>query len=111
MGKRNSFNQEVEPKKNISAKEKDWLDEEVDVEFYNLEEPGMILKFPYGTTKNFKNYTLLHGGKYKLSRKVVNHIESRQTPIYKWQPDGTGQMTKKLTGMKPRFQCRQVFAA
>jgi hypothetical protein len=111
MGKKNVFEVETEsPKKVLSEREKSWLDEEVEIEFYNMEEPGMTNKFPYGTTKNFKVYTLFHGGRYKLPRKVVQHIESRQTPMWKWQPDGSGQMTKKMIGMKPRFQCRQVFA-
>lgn len=108
--KRNAFGVETPPAKVVSDKEKNWLDEEIDVEFYNIEEPGLMNKFPFGGTKNFKVYTLMHGGKYKLPRRVVQHIESRQTPIWKWQPDGSGAMTKKLTGMKPRFQCRQVFA-
>ena len=110
MSKRKEFAKTVEKTVPVTYREKKWPDEEVDSEFDNIEEPGMINKFPYGGTKNFKVYTLLHGGKYKLPRKVIKHLESRQTPIWKWQPDGLGGMTKKLTGMKPRFQCRQVFA-
>jgi hypothetical protein len=110
MGKRNTYGPEVVLKKETSDAEKQWLDEEVEIEFYNMEEPGLMNKFPFGTTKNFKVYTLIHGGKYKLPRKVIKHIESRETPIWKWQPDGTGGLGKKLVGMKPRFQCRQVFA-
>jgi hypothetical protein len=107
--KRNAFEVEPVAQKVVTDREKQWLDEEIDIEFYNLEEPGLLNKFPYGTTKNHKVYTLMHGGRYKLPRRVVQHIESRQTPIWKWQPDGSGSMSKKLTGMKPRFQCRQVF--
>lgn len=110
MGKRNTFGVEEKTVETKSDKEKDWLREEVCIEFYNLEEPGLMQKFPYGTTKNFKNYTLMHGGQYTLPREVVKHIESRQTPIWKWLPDGSGSMAKKLVGMKSRFQCRQVFA-
>lgn len=110
MGKKNTFDVVDEPKAVVTERERNWLDEEIDIEFYNLEEPGMMNKFPFGTTKNFKVYTLFHGGKYKLPRKVVRHIESRQTPMWKWQPDGQGGMTKKLVGNKSRFQCRQVFA-
>lgn len=110
MGKRNAFAADKEEEKIVSEREKAWLEEEIDIEFYNLEEPGLMNKFPFGSTKNFKVYTLLHGGKYKLPRKVIRHIESRQTPIWKFMPDGLGGMAKKLSGMKPRFQCRQVFA-
>ena len=83
MGKRNDALQTNEPPKVVSEREKNWLDEEIEIEFYNIEEPGLQNKFPYGTTKNFKVYTLLHGGKYRLPRRVVQHIESRQTPIWK----------------------------
>lgn len=110
MGKRNAFETEEKPVKVVSDKEKNWLDEEIEVEFYNLEEPGMTQKFPYGSTKSFKTYTLHHGQKYTLPRKVVRHIEGCQTPMWAYKPDGQGSMGKKLTGMKPRFQCRQVFA-
>ena len=110
MVKRNEFTLDKKEEKLVSERERNWLDEEIEVEFYNLEEPGLMNKFPYGTTKNHKVYTLMHGGKYTLPRKVIKHIESRSTPIWKFEPDGRGQMTKRQAGVKPRFQCRQVFA-
>lgn len=110
MSKRNSFDAKEEPVKATSEKEKEWLNEEITFEFYNLEEPGLMVKFPYGTTKDFKNYILFHGGTYTLPRKVAKHIESCETPIWKWTPDGLGGMQKKLVGRKARFQCRQIFA-
>ncbi len=109
MAKRSDFQKATETLVPVTEREKQWLEEEVEIEFYNTEEPGLMIKFPYGGTKNFKTYTLMHGGKYKLPRKVVKHLETRQTPIWKWQPDGSGSMAKKLVSMKPRFQCRQVF--
>ena len=42
-------------------REKDWLNEEILIEFYNLEEPGVPLKFTYGTTRNPETFTLLQG--------------------------------------------------
>lgn len=110
MSKKHAFQTESKSVKQVSEKEQQWLDEEIEIEFYNLEEPGMINKFPYGTTKNYKVYTLFHGGKYMLPRKVIKHIETRQTPIWSYAPDGRGSMAKQMTGWKPRFQCRQVFA-
>jgi len=95
--------------KTEKERKEDWLNEEIRIEFNNIEEPGVPQKFVYGTTKNAKTYTLLHGGKYTLPRRVVEHIESRQTPIWSYRPDGTGSMRKELTGHKSRFQCRQVF--
>ncbi len=110
MSKKHSFDRENAPAVPVTEREKQWLDEEIEIEFYNLEEPGLMNKFPYGTTKNFKVYTLMHGGKYRLPRKVIQHIQSRQTPIWKYRPDGSGTLGKRLESMKPRFQCREVFA-
>jgi hypothetical protein len=89
---------------------KDIANEKVLVEFYNIEEPGVPLKFAFGPTKRAEKYTLMHGGKYELPRKVIEHLESRQSPIYDYQPDGAGRMRKVLNGYKSRFQCRQVWA-
>lgn len=78
------------------------------VEFYNIEEPGHPITFSYGQAKRAKKYTLLHGGKYELPKEIINHLESRQTPMYDYRPNGTGKMVKMLTGYKSRFQCRTV---
>lgn len=110
MGIRRKFGDAKLKTQPPSEAEQKWLDEEVEVEFYNIEEPGVINKFSYGTTKDYTDYALFHGGRYTLSRKVIKHIETRQTPIWSYEPDGHGRMEKKLTGWKPRFQCRQVFA-
>lgn len=77
-------------------------------EFYNLEEPGLSIKFPYGPSTNIKKYHLFHGGKHDLPEEVVRHVESCQTPMWAYRPDGNGQMVKQLTGWKSRFQLRQV---
>lgn len=84
------------------------IDEEAYFEFYNLEEPGLVQKFSYGTTKNYKKYTFFHGEKYKVSREIAEHVESRQTPIWGYRPDGSGRLEKHLKGYKPRFQMREV---
>lgn len=110
MGIRRKFGETFEKTKQISEEEQKWLDEVIEVEFYNIEEPGVMNKFSFGTTKDYTDYALFHGAKYPLPRKVIKHIESRQTPIWAYEPDGKGQMVKKLSGWKPRFQCRQVFA-
>lgn len=95
--------------KNSKERQKEWLDEDVLVEFFNLEEPGVPLKFSYGPTNKTEKHTLIHGGKYRLKRGVVQHIESRQTPLWGYKPDGRGVMQKNLEGYKSRFQCRQIF--
>lgn len=83
--------------------------EEIEVEFFNLEHQGLAQPFCM-KEKGFEfKKTLLHGGKYKLPRKVIRWIESRQTPIYKWNLSGNGQMQKQLTGYTQRFSCKQVF--
>jgi hypothetical protein len=101
---------EVNIQKSDEDRKKEWMSEKIQVEFMNLEEPGVPLKFTYGTTQKKETYTLLHGGKYTLPRAVVQHIESRQTPIWKYRPDGSGSMKKNLESYKSRFQCREVFA-
>ena len=96
-------------KQPADEKEEKFLREVCEFEFYNLEEPGLCQRFPYGNNKHKHNFTLFHGGKYKLPRFIAQWIESRSKPIWDWRPDGNGGMTKKLIGKDPRFQMRQVF--
>ena len=86
------------------------LKEERTFEFYNLEEPGLAVKFSYGPTTSPKRYNFWHGEKYTIPVEVAEHVERSQTPIYGYRPDGTGRMVKQLTGWKPRFQMREVRA-
>jgi hypothetical protein len=92
-----------------NEKEEKFLREVCEFEFFNLEEPGVSCRFPYGNAKHQHNFTLFHGGKYKLPRFIAAHLESKCTPIWEWRPDGTGRLVKKQIGNKPRFQMRQVF--
>lgn len=92
-----------------NEKEDKFLREICEYEFYNLEEPGLSLKFPYGNTQLKYTFQFLHGGKYRIPRHVALHLESRSTPIWKWRPDGTGSMVKQRAGDKPRFQMRQTY--
>jgi len=87
----------------------DW-GQEIEVEFNNLENPGVMIEFVYGSTKDFKKYKLMHGAKVKLPEAVIRHLESCVTPIYKYLPDAsTGAIGKKHAGNKPRFSCRRVW--
>lgn len=92
-----------------SEKEEEFLREVCEFEFMNMEDPGLEHRFPYGNGHKSHNFTLFHGGKYKLPRFLARWIESRTTPIWQWRPDGEGGMAKKLIGQNPRFQMRQVF--
>lgn len=94
----------------VNEKEATALKEICEFEFYNLEEPGLSLKFPYGDTRRHHNFEFQHGEKYKIPRHVARHVESRSTPIYAWRPNGQGGMEKRQTGTRPRFQMRQIFA-
>lgn len=94
--------------KKESKKGSEELQEEKYYEFYNLEEPGVALRFVYGSSKNPKKYTFFHGQKQKVSEEIANHVENCQTPIWKWRPGGDGIIGKKLLGWKPRFQMREV---
>jgi hypothetical protein len=98
---------EAEEKKEIMEKKP--VDEEVDIEFFNLENPGLYIKFVFGDTRKKKSYTLFHGGKYKLPRSVIKHLSTRQMPIWNYISDGTGHMQKNLMAYRSRFECRQVW--
>lgn len=88
--------------------EKDWLEEKVTIQFYNIEEPGGEGFFCFGKCTDPKRITLQHGEITELTRGDIRFIESRQTPIYTYKENGLGKKTKTLTGWKPRYQCRQV---
>lgn len=92
-----------------SEKEEKYLKEMGEYEFYNLEEPGLSIKFPYGNTTKKYNFQFFHGATYKVPRHVARHLETRTTPLWDWRPDGTGKMQKQMIGTKPRFQMRQIF--
>ena len=92
-----------------NEKEEKHLKEICEYEFYNSEEPGVTIQFPYGSTKNNFTFTLKHGEKYKVPRHIARHLESCTTPIYWWKSNGAGAMVKTLKGIKSRFQMRQVF--
>lgn len=97
------------PTKKYSEKEEKHLREMNTYEFMNLEEPGLMITFPYGNAGNKHNFKLMHGGKYILPRFMQRHIESKSTPIWGWKPDGTGRLTKILKGRNSRFQMREVY--
>ena len=97
-------------KKPKTEKEEKFLREVCEYEFINVEERGATHRFSYGNASNQHVFTFDHGKKYKLPRFIAEHVESRQTPIWDWRPDGTGAMNKQLTGQNPRFQMRQKFS-
>jgi hypothetical protein len=96
-------------KQPVNEKEEKYLKEICEFEFYNTEEPGLSIKFPYGNTKKNHSFTFEHGSKYRIPRHVARHVESSSTPIYSWKPNGSGAMQKIQTGTKSRFQMRPVF--
>ena len=89
--------------------EEKYLREVCEFEFFNLKETGVSVRFPYGNSKHQHNFTLFHGGKYRMPRFIARHIESKSVPLWDWRPDGTGSMIKERVGDDPRFQMRQVF--
>lgn len=93
-----------------SEKEEKWYRELGEYEFFNQEEPGMLVKFPYGSTKHKTDLMFMHGGKYIVPRFIAQHIENCTIPIWKWRPDGSGSMAKAQEGSKNRFQMRPVFS-
>jgi hypothetical protein len=95
-------------KQPASEKEEKFLREICEFEFYNLEEPGLVQKFSYGSTNYKTNFIFFHGTKYRVPRHVARHLESKSTPRWEWRPDGTGKLTKQRVGDTPRFQMRQT---
>lgn len=92
----------------LSEKEEKHMREIKDYEFYNLEEPGVIHKFSYGSGNKLCTITLFHGQTYHLPRFIARHLEQCAIPIWDWRPDGTGRMIKKKIGKKPRFRLSQM---
>lgn len=91
-----------------SEKEEKWLREIISVEFLNVDEPGLMISFPYGNTKNNATLKFVHGGKYKVPRFIARYVNSRGTPRWERQPDGRGNMQKVRAGFKSRFQMRET---
>lgn len=98
-----------DPNRKISEKEEKHLREMVSYEFMNLEEAGLSQKFSYGNANNKHTFTFFHGGRYKVPRFIARHIESKCTPMWGWQPDGSGSLKKEKKGYKSRFQMREVY--
>jgi hypothetical protein len=96
-------------KQPVNEKEEKHLKEFFEFEFYNNEEPGIAIQFPYGSTKNNIVFTFRHGEKYRIPRHVARHVESCTTPVYLWKSNGSGAMQKTKAGIKSRFHMRQVF--
>lgn len=94
----------------VNEKEQAWLDEEVEFEFFNIEEPGSEITFSYGPANNIKTYTLKHGQRYKYPRRIVNHIESKGPSNWATRPDGRGGSMVVREGNFPRFQCKIIFS-
>lgn len=92
-----------------NEKEEKHLKELATYEFYNIEEPGVFIKFPYGSTRCTHNFTLLHGNTYRVPRHLARHLENCTTPIWDYRPDGNGRMVKTKVGEKSRFQMRERF--
>jgi len=97
------------PHKKYSEKEEKHLRDISTFEFYNLEEPGLMITFPYGSTTNKHTFKFMHGGKYKIPRFLARFVDSAATPLWGWEPDGTGSLQKVFKGWNSRFQMREVY--
>jgi len=92
-----------------TEKEEKWLREAQTYEFMNIEEPGLMQTFSYGTAGNQMKFSFFHGGKYKVPRFIAKHVNSCSTPMWSWRPDGLGSMTKERVGTNSRFQMRELY--
>ena len=61
-------------------KEEKFLREICEYEFYNLEEPGTPVTFPYGATTHQHTFTFIHGGKYRVPRCIAKGRRNRRGP-------------------------------
>jgi len=61
--------------KEKKRRREEWLEEEILFEFFNLEEPGIPLKFSFGPASKPEKHLLLHGGKYRKKRALLQHLE------------------------------------
>jgi hypothetical protein len=77
------------PSRKFTEKEEKWLREMISYEFMNLEEPGLMHTFSYGSAGNVMKFTFFHGGKYRVPRFIAKHIDSRSTPMWSWRPAGS----------------------
>jgi len=94
----------------VDEKEEKFLREICNYEFTNLEEPGLMHTFSYGTSNNMHKFSLVHGGSYHFPRFIARHLEKCSTPLYEWRPDGSGRLVKKKIGDKARFSMRQQYS-
>lgn len=94
----------------IDEKKDKWLREFVIVEFKNLEDARLNIKFTYGSSKHKARFDLWPGGVYRMPRFIQRHLETRGTPIWNWTPNGSGSLQKQLQTYKSRFQLREVYA-
>lgn len=92
-----------------NEKEEKWLREIVEYEFDNSEDPGLKLKFVYGSTKQNEVIEIWPGVATKLPRFIARYVESRGYPMYKYSPDGSGAMVPTYIGKQGRFRMREVF--
>lgn len=99
-----------EPSRKLNEKEEKFLREYVVCEFNNLENqtPGLMQGVVYGNTKNCMKFNFMHGGKYRIPRHVMQHINRCGTPQYQYKPDGSGRMSKGYAGRKNRFMMSQI---
>lgn len=96
------------PSRKYTEKEEKYLREMITCEFYNSEEPGLSLKFTYGSTRNKMSFEFYPSGRYKIPRFIQRHVESCSKPQWAWKPDGTGRLTKYIKGQERRFTMREV---
>lgn len=96
-----------EPPRN--EKEEKWLREIVEYEFENKQDPGLKLKFTYGTTKQHEQIEIWCNEPTPLPRFIARYLQSKGNSIYKYQPDGRGNMIPQFQGRDSRFVLREVY--
>lgn len=92
-----------------TEKEEKWLREDVKCEFINSKDPGQMVSFTYGDSKNKHKFIFFHSGQYILPRFIKNYVDNKAKPIWKNKPDGDGGIAKAEVGKDHRFSMREIY--
>jgi len=76
----------------------------MEVEFMNIESPGVTHLFTYGG----KKFELKDGEKVKLPVCVVNHLNRLKVPVRKYDENAPEGKQVQITSMRNRFSCQPV---
>ncbi len=77
------------------------------IKFQILDDPKQAeLHFSKGlTTRDIKPYRLVNGKVYNLPQHIIDHLNTREVPIYENKKDEEGQIKSVFVRTLSRFSC------